>query len=103
MAYSSSPPEDVVLLYRQVGQCHVFNAIDLPGFQIAEPELEVALANIGPALSAHLSMIYRADLRYQIDGDGFMLLLERLGEAPPIAHGFRYPRAGTLLPLRAAW
>ncbi|MBI2713644.1 MAG: hypothetical protein HYX37_04220 [Rhizobiales bacterium] len=68
MGRLATPPDEITLVYRPVGQSHVFTAAEpeMSGFHISSPYLEVAfgLASIG--LGGYVSKLYGIEAEYEI-------------------------------------
>lgn len=62
-------PAEIILVYRPVGNSHVFtaNGPKMSGFHISSPTLEVAFDLAGLALGKHVKLIYGIDAEYRIE------------------------------------
>jgi hypothetical protein len=61
------PPEQVTLVYREVGKTHVFTARELRGFHVGSAERKFAFEHAFTALSEHVSRIYGCHAEYKTD------------------------------------
>jgi hypothetical protein len=77
MIRRASPPAEVMLVYRKVGQSHVFTAIDFPGFYIGSSSLEHAFEQAARGLSQHVSKLYGSSVDY-IFNPNFLEFKKRL-------------------------
>ena len=59
------PPEQVTLVYREVGKTHVFTARELRGFHIGSADRKFAFEHAFAALSEHVSRLYDCKAQYQ--------------------------------------
>jgi hypothetical protein len=66
---TGSPPHEITLVYRPVGQSHVFTATGpkMKGFHISSPDLRVAFDLAPVALGKHVALIYGVPARYEIE------------------------------------
>jgi hypothetical protein len=63
-----TPPQEVNLIYREVGKTHVFTAAELRGFHIGSESLAFAYENLAQALSEHVSRVFGCEAKYCIEG-----------------------------------
>jgi hypothetical protein len=67
----ATPPNEIALVYREVGASHVFNAPEVPGFHIGSSLLKKAFEQALIGLGEHMSRVcgrsvhYGADLTYE--------------------------------------
>jgi hypothetical protein len=59
------PPEQVTLVYREVGKTHVFTARELRGFHIGSCDRKFAFEHAFTALSEHVSRLYNCHAEYK--------------------------------------
>ena len=58
------PPEQVTLVYREVGKTHVFTARELRGFHVGSCDRKFAFEHAFSALSEHVSRLYDCRAEY---------------------------------------
>jgi hypothetical protein len=59
--------ESVSIVYRRIGDSHVFNSIEFNGFQIGGPSLKRAFESVPEALSAHVSALDKLPIKYEFN------------------------------------
>jgi hypothetical protein len=57
---------EISIVYRKVGDSHVFTTLEFNGFQVGGPSLKRAFENLPEALSAHVSALEKAPMRYTL-------------------------------------
>jgi Na+-transporting NADH:ubiquinone oxidoreductase subunit NqrB len=69
MTSCTSPPDEIILVYRQVGRLHVFTAVgsEMSGFHISHPDLKTAFYLAGAALGRHVVLIYGVEPQYEFE------------------------------------
>jgi hypothetical protein len=60
-------PEEITLVYREIGHTHAFTALDFPGFHVGSGCLKTVYRIAMRALSEHVSSIYRCDAHYEYE------------------------------------
>ena len=61
------PPERIPLVYRMVGETHVFTADGFVGFYVGSSNLSNAFNQLAPALSDHVSTALGCQLSYSME------------------------------------
>jgi hypothetical protein len=64
-------PQRVTLIYREVGNTHVFTSPELRGFHIGMCDLNAAFDSAVLALGEHVSLLFNCKAKYHVDG-GFV-------------------------------
>lgn len=62
-------PNEVALVYRQVGSSHVFTAKSAPGLHVGSSDLERAFDNALEGLGQHFTRLYGRQVSYQAEVD----------------------------------
>lgn len=63
----SSPPSEIIIVYRGVGKTHVFTSPELRGFHIGSASLKTVFDTAPDALSKHVSLLFGSDVHYHLD------------------------------------
>lgn len=67
MPRDSSPPEQVTLVYRRVGDTHVFTAPELPGLHVGSSSQAKAFEQSIKALGEHVSQLHGCTATYTVE------------------------------------